>query len=87
MFSGRKWGFDFCQDEFMSSTPGVHVFEDTFELWTGANASSTRMASARWDHVTNGRPSGICGVASGDGAIAFTGANHREAETLDVDMR
>lgn len=71
----------------MSSDPGVYVFEDTFELWTSSNASWNTMASARWDHMTNGALSGICGVAWGDKAIAFSGANYREAETLDVDMR
>lgn len=88
VFSDGKWGFDFCEGDFVSSTNGVYVFEDTFEMWTNnENHSSNTMASARWHHVTNGALSGICGVAAGHGAITFSGANFREAETLDVDMR
>lgn len=87
VLSGGKWGYDFCEEDFVTPTAGVYVFEDTFELWAGDDASSNTMASARWDHVTNGGLSGVCGVDSGDRALVFTGANHREAETLDVDMR
>lgn len=87
MYSNEKWGFDFCVDEFMSSSAGAYVFEDTFEMWTTENVSSNAMASARWDHVTNGRLSDICGVGNGAGTMTFSGANFREVETLDVDMR
>ncbi|CAM9423235.1 unnamed protein product, partial [Choristocarpus tenellus] len=87
VYSEKKWGFDFCKGDFLEMYNGVHVFEDTFELWDGVNASSVTMASARWHHVTNGQLSLACGAYAGDGALYFSGANFREAETLDVDAR
>lgn len=87
VFSGEKWGFDFCVDDFLSSYDGVYVFEDTFELWATQNVTSNAMASARWDHVTNGELSDICGVGVGQASMMFSGANFREAETLDLDIR
>ncbi|CAM9373083.1 unnamed protein product, partial [Scytosiphon promiscuus] len=95
VYSDEKWGFDFCADEFMSASAGAYVFEDTFEMWnvspgaesTNISSDSNAMASARWDHVTNGQLSDVCGVGNGEGTMMFSGANFREAETLDVDMR
>ncbi|CAM9440901.1 unnamed protein product [Hapterophycus canaliculatus] len=93
VYSDEKWGFDFCAEEFMSGSAGAYVFEDTFEMWNiaapsdSSNLSSNGMASARWDHLTNGQLSDICGVGNGEGTVMFSGANYREAETLDVDMR
>lgn len=87
MYSDEKWGFDFCEEEFMSGYAGAYVFEDTFEMWDTENVSSNTMASARWDHVTNGRLSDVCGLGNGAGTMMFSGANFREVETLDVDMR
>lgn len=87
IYSGEKWGFDFCADEFLSDSDGVYVFEDTFELWATGNVNSNTMASALWDHVTNGALSDVCGVGAGGGTMMFSGANFREAETLDLDMR
>ncbi|CAM9143952.1 unnamed protein product [Pylaiella littoralis] len=84
--SKEKWGFDFCVDEFVPSA-GAYVFEDTFEMWSSDNLSSNTLASARWDHVTNGRPSDVCGIGNGAGTMMFSGANFREVETLDMDMR
>lgn len=63
------------------------MFEDQFELWSTPKVSSNTLASARWDHVTNGAISKLCGVGSGSEAMMFSGPNYREAETLDVDMR
>lgn len=87
IYSGEKWGFDFCAEDFVADANGIYAFEDTFEMWADNNSSSNTMASARWDHVTNGRVSGICGVGAGEGTMMFSGANYREAETLDMDMR
>ncbi|CAN0510577.1 unnamed protein product, partial [Ectocarpus sp. 8 AP-2014] len=87
VYSDEKWGFDFCEEEFMSGSAGAYVFEDTFEMWDTENVSSNTMASARWDHVTNGRLSDVCGLGNGAGTMMFSGANFREVETLDVDMR
>lgn len=86
VLSNEKWGFGFCVDEFMSSA-GAYVFEDTFERWSSENVSSNTLASARWDHVTNGQLSDVCGIGNGEGAMMFSGANFREVETLDMDMR
>lgn len=86
VYSNEKWGFDFCVDEFVPSA-GAYVFEDTFEMWSSDNLSSNTLASARWDHVTNGRPSDVCGIGNGAGTMMFSGANFREVETLDMDMR
>lgn len=87
IYSGEKWGFDFCAEDFVADANGMYAFEDTFEMWVDNNYSSNTMASARWDHVTNGRVSGLCGVGAGEGTMMFSGANYREAETLDMDMR
>ncbi|CAN0429515.1 unnamed protein product, partial [Ectocarpus sp. 12 AP-2014] len=87
VYSDEKWGFDFCEEEFMSGSAGAYVFEDMFEMWDTENVSSNTMASARWDHVTNGRLSDVCGLGNGAGTMMFSGANFREVETLDVDMR
>lgn len=87
IYSGGKWGFDFCADDFLSSSSGVYVFEDTFELWATQNISANAMASARWDHVINGELSKICGVGGGSKTMVFSGANYREVETLDLEMR
>lgn len=95
VYSDEKWGFDFCADEFMSASAGAYVFEDNFEMWnatagtesTNLSSNSVAMASARWDHVTNGRLSDVCGFGNGEGTMVFSGVNYREAETLDVDMR
>lgn len=88
IYSAEKWGFDFCTEEFLSDANGMYAFEDTFEMWVDStDYSSSTMASARWDHVTNGELSELCGVGAGEGTLMFSGANYREAETLDVDMR
>eukprot|EP00904_Undaria_pinnatifida_P000099 jgi/Undpi1/1008/HiC_scaffold_10.g04472.m1 len=86
IYSGGKWGFDFCVEDFLSSSSGVYVFEDTFELWTTQNTSGNAMASARWDHAINGELSKICGVGAGSKTMVFSGANYREVETLDLEM-
>ncbi|CAM9525001.1 unnamed protein product [Discosporangium mesarthrocarpum] len=87
VYSREKWGFDLCKNDFLDNYNGVYVFEDTFDMWAGVDFSSAYMASARWDHITNGQLSAACGSPDGKDALYFSGANYREAETLDVDIR
>ncbi|CAN0188124.1 unnamed protein product, partial [Phaeothamnion confervicola] len=86
VYSSNRWGYDFCDGSFEGA---VRVLEDDFERWqNSSDPASNAMASGRlWSAIVNGRPGDGCGASSGAAALFFSGADHRSAETLDLDVR
>jgi len=79
-------GYDLCMDKFQE---GLYIFEDTFEHYGNASATSNTMQSGKWNKIVNGFATPYCGAAEHLGfahALTFSGPDERQAETIALDV-
>lgn len=83
--SNAELGYDICYNYFERS-PGLFIFEDTFENWQNISFQSNLMKSAKWSKIQSAFPNSYCGAKKGKKSLSFRGENPRFAETKDFDL-